>query len=272
MLLPLLTLIGFGVGVIGTLVGAGGGFIAVPVLMLAFGLPPTLAAGTSLVMVTANALAGSASYARQGKVDWRSGLFLTVTAYPGTLLGAWLAPRLDPSRFHLIFGILLMLLAGWMAARAIRGGRREVAAAVERAGETGRLRIVREVTLRDGTVYRFSFNGLFAAVTSFGVGVAGALLGIGGGPLIVPLMINGLNYPVHVATATAQFMILLTSAGAALLYLVAGNLVPSYALALSLGVLAGAPAGAWLSARTRPLSIVWIMSAVLAFLGLRLII
>lgn len=270
MLLPLLMLIGFGVGVLGTLVGAGGGFIVVPVLMLAFGLPPTLAAGTSLVMVTANALAGTASYARQGKVDWRSGLFLTVTAYPGTLAGAWLAPRLDPSRFHLLFGILLVLLAGWMATRALRGQERE-AAALDRAEETGWLRIVRPVTLRDGTVYRFSFNGLFAALTSFGVGVAGAMLGIGGGPLLVPLMINGLNYPVHVATATAQFMILLTSAGAALLYLAVGNLVPSYALALSLGVLAGAPAGAWLSTRTRPLSIVWIMSVVLAFLGVRLI-
>ncbi len=270
MLLPLLTLIGFGVGVLGTLVGAGGGFIVVPVLMLAFGLPPTLAAGTSLVMVTANALGGTISYARQGKVDWRSGLFLTVMAYPGTLLGAWISPRLDASRFNLLFGLLLVTLAGWMVIRTLRS-KNEEAAALEEAKESGALRIVRQVTVRDGTVYRFSFNGLFAAGASFFVGIAGATLGIGGGPLIVPLMINGLNYPVHLATATSQFMILLTSAGAVVLYLVAGNLVPSYALALSLGVLVGAPLGAWLSARARPRSIVWIMSVVLTFLGVRLI-
>ncbi|MFZ5823713.1 MAG: sulfite exporter TauE/SafE family protein [Bacillota bacterium] len=270
MTLPLLALIGFGVGVLGTLVGAGGGFIVVPVLMLIFGLPPTLAAGTSLVVVAANALAGTASYARQGKVDWWSGLFLTFTAYPGTLLGAWLGPQLDASRFHLLFGLLLLGLAGWMVVRTLRV-RQEEAAALEKTEPTGRMRISRQITLRDGTVHRFSFNGPFAAVTSFGVGLIGAMLGIGGGPLIVPLMINGLNYPVHVATATSQSMIFLTSIGAVLLYLAGGNLVPSYAGALSLGVLAGAPAGAWLSARTRPRAIVWIMSVVLAFLGLRLI-
>lgn len=270
MLLPLLTLIGFGVGLLGTLVGAGGGFIVVPILMLSFGVPPTLAAGTSLAMVTVNALAGTVSYARQGRVDWRGGLFLTVVAYPGTLLGAWLGPRLDASRFQMLFGLLLVALAAWLVITVVRKPGEEAATAGPQGG-TSAVHITRRIAQRDGTVHSFAFHGPFAGAASFVIGAIGAVLGIGGGPLIVPFMINGLHYPVHVATATSQFIIALTSAGAVVLYLTAGNLIPAYAAALSLGVLGGAPAGAWLSARTPPQSIVWIMSAVLVFLGLRLI-
>ncbi len=106
-----LALFGVAVGTVGALAGVGGGFLVVPVLLLAFHLPPAVAAGTSLVMVAANALAGSLLHGRRGLLDWRGGLFLTGTAYPGTLLGAHFGARLRSEHFTLAFGLLLVAMA-----------------------------------------------------------------------------------------------------------------------------------------------------------------
>lgn len=113
---------------------------------------------------------------------------------------------------------------------------------------------------------------VFAVPGSFFIGMLGAMLGIGGGPVLVPFLIFGLTYPLHVAGATSQFTIALSSAVAAMIYLMNGNLVPEYAIALSLGVLVGSALGAWASTRIQARNLVFLMSEVLLFLGLRLIV
>lgn len=269
-MLFVLALIGLTVGLIGTLVGAGGGFLVVPVLVLGFNVPPVLAAGTSLIMVTINALSGSIAHIRRGKVDYRAALLLSASSYPGALAGAFFATRIDAGSFNLMFGLLLILLSTWMAWRMLGGAEPGVAATAEPEGGIRKRYWQRRIYLKDGTAYNFAFSVPLAISVSFVIGLIGALLGIGGGPLIVPFMIFALSYPPHVAAATAQLTIALTSSGAAAIYALNGNMIMPYAIALSLGVLIGSPLGAWLSTRIKARNLVWFMIGILMLLGLRL--
>lgn len=284
MTLALMFLTGIGVGALGTLIGAGGGFLVVPLLIMAFDAAPAMAAGTSMIMVTVNSLVGTVAYARQGKVDWRGGLFLSAAAYPGTLLGAWVGTRLPAREFSLMFGVLLLLLAGWMIYQSLHrsaSARKETAAAAEE-GDTGDAvpaepatasgwRFCRHLVETGGRVHAYCFAMPLGALLAFGIGFLGAMMGIGGGPLLVPAMIYALHYPPHIATATSQFIKVLTSFGAAAVYLHSGKLLVGEAVALSLGTVIGAPAGAWLSRRVNAGHLVLILALVLLFLGIRLV-
>lgn len=303
-----LALLGVAVGTVGALAGVGGGFLVVPVLLLAFHLPPAVAAGTSLVMVAANALAGSLLHGRRGLLDWRGGLFLTATAYPGTLLGAHFGSRLRSEHFTLAFGLLLVAMAAVMAAQhagllrrrpaalaaeggpagagdagdptapgeASHGGQESppgtppAAAAAGAGGEGRRWCLCQALVERGGPVYAYCFALPIGGILSLGVGAVGATLGIGGGPLLVPGMIYLLHYPAHVAAATSQFVILLTSGGAAVVYALAGKVTASYAASLAAGTLAGAPLGAWLARRLSARQLVLVLAGLLFLTGLRL--
>lgn len=287
-LLPLMFLVGIGVGALGTLIGAGGGFLVVPLLILAFGASPAMAAGTSMIMVTVNSLVGTIAYARQGKVDWRGGLFLSGVAYPGTLLGAWAGTRLGAHQFSVIFGGVLLLLAAWMIYSTLResqtakpltsaaaeSGDAAVPVPSDRIGEepvsARNWRFCQRLVERFGPVHAYCFSMPLGAALGFGIGFLGAMMGIGGGPVLVPAMIYALHFPPHIATATSQFIKALTSVGAAAVYIKSGHILMGDAVALSLGTVIGAPAGAWLSRRVSGRQIVLILAAVLLFLGIRM--
>ncbi|HYF94276.1 MAG TPA: sulfite exporter TauE/SafE family protein [Symbiobacteriaceae bacterium] len=268
MILALLVGAGLAVGMVGSLVGVGGGFIVVPLLVLGLGVAPRVAAGTSLLMVTANALVGALAHARRGRVDWLGAIFLTACAYPGSFLGAWLGSRLEAALFNLIFGALLIGLGLFMAYRTYRDGGREAASLEPR--RRGPFLWERNLTLEDGVPYRFSFSVPLAAAVTFCIAVLGGMLGIGGGPILVPFLTFGLGYPIHAAVATSQLNIAFTSAGSAAMYVHGGHFLPAHAAALIAGVLAGAPVGAWLSGRTRARNLAFIMSGLLLLLGLKL--
>lgn len=274
-----LTSIGILVGVIGTLVGVGGGFVVVPVLVLGFGIPPAMAAGTSLVMVTVNALAGTVAYARQGRLDWRGGLFLSAISYPGSLLGAWLGTRLPAREFSLLFGLIATSLAIWMAYSALRRPRGKASTEVAVTTEPDPApdhrplwRLHSRVTDQFGNAHEVSFPIPLASGLCFAIGFIGGMLGVGGGPLLVPAMIYALGYPVHIATASSQLVIALTSAGAALIHLSAGEVLIRRATALSLGALVGAPIGAALSRRVKSHQLVLALSTILLVVGVRLVV
>lgn len=288
MTLFLLALTGVGVGALGTLIGAGGGFLVVPLLILGFGAAPVSAAGTSLIMVTVNSLVGTIAYARQGKVDWRGGLFLIAASYPGTILGATLGSRLPARDFSLVFALLLLVVAVWMLYHVVRG--RSSSAPVAALGgaapgapdgltlqaaqpETpaGGWRLCRQLTEVGGRAYAFCFLLPLGALLSFSVGFVGAMLGIGGGPLLVPMLTYALHYPVHIATATSQFTISMTSLAAAGIYFSSTKLDMQSAVILSLGTVVGAPFGAWLSRRVNARYIIALLSCALIFIAAELL-
>ncbi len=260
----LLALLGFGVGVFGTLVGAGGGFVLTPALLLLYphDSPATLTS-ISLTAVFFNAASGSASYARLRRTDYRSGLVFAAAALPGAVGGALLAGIVPRHVFDGVTALTLGALAAWL----LLGGRRPRPHAV---GGTPR-------TLRDsdGLLYDYTVPLRRGAAYSGGVGLVSSFLGIGGGVIHVPLLVRALGFPTHVATATSHFVLALLSGTAVLTHVAAGSYAGGHGLhraaALSVGVVLGAPVGARLSRRVGGPAIQRLLALALAALALRLL-
>jgi len=262
------------IGAAGTLIGAGGGFLLVPILILGFGLPARVAVGTSLTTVFFNALAGSIAYSRQRRVDYHSGLWFAAATLPGAVLGAHVVGWLSSDLFHLLFGLLLVGLAAWLA----RGGARPPApgrwpatapAHGDRAG--GWWTVTRRFTDAFGQEHEFQYSRATGLGLSTGVGFLSSLLGIGGGILHVPIMVYRLGFPAHVATATSHFILALSAGVGAAVHWSLGNVHPQLAVAIALGTMAGAPVGAWLAPRVPQRVILGALGAALFFVGARLI-
>jgi uncharacterized membrane protein YfcA len=257
--------LGFGVGVFGTLVGAGGGFIVTPVLLLLYpGSSPELITGISLIVVFFNATSGTAAYARQRRIDYRAGVIFAAATVPGSILGVLLANRVSRPGFDVVMGVALTALAGWLLA-----GRFETS---EPAGAAGSLRAF---TGRDGTEYRYRARLRLGAALSVGVGFVSSFLGIGGGVVHVPLLVGLLGFPTHVATATSHFVLAVMALVATLTHLLAGTFQHGAGLrraaAISVGVVIGAQLGARLSQRISSRRIRQLLAGGLLVLGLRLI-
>jgi uncharacterized protein len=239
----LLTLLGVGVGAFGTIVGAGGGFILTPVLLLLY---PHDSARTltaiSLAVVFFNAGSGSVAYLRQRRVDVRSGLVFAVATLPGAVGGALLVGVVSRTVFDAIMGSVLALLAAWL----LTGERWKARPAH---------RFVRHRILvdRDGQRHEFDVPLLRGAVYSLGVGFVSSFLGIGGGVIHVPLLVRALGYPTHLATATSHFVLAWMAFVGTVTHAISGSFAHydgvRRAAALSIGVVVGAQLGARISRR-----------------------
>lgn len=261
----LLAVLGFGVGVFGTLVGAGGGFILTPVLLLLYPhTTPGLITAISLVVVFFNAGSGSAAYARQRRVDFRSGLVFAVCTLPGAVVGVVLADKVSRPTFDVIMGASLTALAVWLMR-----GREEPTGHGEGRG------VPRTLRDRTGKEYRYRADVRTGAVLSVGVGFISSFLGIGGGVVHVPLLVAVLGFPTHIATATSHFVLSIMALVATLTHVAAGTFQHSVGLrraaALSVGVVVGAQLGAVLSQRLSGQMIQRLLAAGLLALGVRLI-
>lgn len=253
-------------GTFGTLIGAGGGFLLVPILLLIHPhLAPVKIATMSLAVVLANAGSGSVSYYRLRRADYRSGAVLALATLPGAILGAVFVDRVPRHAFDVILGLVLLAVSALLVFRPRR-----------RLGLlTGApLVAAREVRDSDGKVYRFRFNLGLAALLSLGIGFLSSLLGIGGGIIHVPLLIIFFEFPAHVATATSHFVLTVMAGAGTVTHLVRGDFagVVVQTLALALGVLVGAPFGAALSRRVDAHIIVRLLAVGLAVVAVRLLI
>ena len=264
----LLIPLGFAVGAYGTLVGAGGGFVLVPVLLLVFpDQHPAQLTSISLAVVFFNALSGSAAYARLRRIDYTTGLIFVAAALPGSIGGAFLVGYVPRSAFDVIFGVVLVTLAAYTAWSA---GRTEIV----RAPARGFGIVTRTMPSADGGVFRYSYNLPLGIAYSVAVGFFSSLLGIGGGVIHVPVMITLLRFPVHVAVATSHFILMFASASGSVVHLSNGDLRGenlARAILLAVGVVPGAQAGARLGQRFRGPTIVRFLAVALVALGARLL-
>jgi uncharacterized membrane protein YfcA len=224
---------GLGIGTLGTLIGAGGGWMIVPLLLFGLGFTPQQAVGTSLAVVFLNAFSGSIAYMIQGRVLYRMGVAFAVATIPGALLGATLVQHLGSRWFTLLFALFLLALSGLLL-----------------RGQTFRGRAHRHPTPEELNSLRSPIMRL-GMLLSFLVGVISSLFGIGGGIVHVPFLIVILGLAVHSATATSHFVLAITSLVGTLVFLRNGQVVLSVAAAMGVGVLLGAQAGARLSIRMR---------------------
>lgn len=264
-----LVALGVAVGAFGTLVGAGGGFVLTPVLLLLYPAdsPQTITA-ISLVAVFFNAVSGSVAYARQRRIDYRSGAVFALATVPGAVAGALLV-QLAPRRlFDPLMGALLLALAALTVPGVSR--RRALKDPAGRGGS--------ERTLTDaaGVTYRYRVPVARGAAYSVGVGFLSSFLGIGGGVVHVPLLVGVLGFPVHVATATSHFVLANMAGVASIVHVAGGSFAQGHGLrraaALSVGVVAGAQLGARLSSRLGGATIRRLLAGALALLALRLIV
>jgi uncharacterized protein len=265
--IALLIVLGAAVGLFGTLVGAGGGFILTPILLLVYpsDSPSTITA-ISLVVVFFNALSGSAAYARQQRIDYRAGVAFAIATFPGAVGGALLVAVAPRRLFDGLMAALLAGLAAWLIAGTRRGPGRP-------AGGTGHPRVL---TDREGTTYHYAVPMGRGVALSALVGFVSSFLGIGGGVLHVPLLIGALGFPVHVATATSHFVLANMAAVGTVTHILAGNFAGGMgvhrAIALSIGVIAGAQVGALLSRRVHGLVIQRLLAVALAAIAIRLLV
>jgi len=254
--------IGVAVGVLGTIIGAGGGFLLVPALIVAEASwsTPTVTA-FSLAVVAANASSGALSYWRQGRVDLATFPIFALAATPGAILGAFVTQFIPRHAFDIGFGTVLVLVSGWLIVRPKSRARLPV-------GKTRRTLVDRE-----GTRYEWSFNLLLGIVASVFVGFLSSILGIGGGIVHVPFMITALGFPEHIATATSHAVLAVTTIVATIVHVVQGDFKGIWRLTLftAAGALSGAPIGAQLSKRLPGVAITRILAVALGSVGLRLI-
>lgn len=263
MLWLLLAGIGLFVGAFGTVIGAAGGFILVPILLVLYP-DDTPAAITSITLTVAffNALSGSIAYARLRRIDLRSGLVFSAVAVPGAIIGASITSLLNRGVFETIFGAILLVAAVYLIVRPMRTDRSTAA-----SGNTNR-----RLTDSHGTVHIYSYNRGLGIALAFGVGVLSGLLGIGGGIIHVPALTQALSFPVHIATATSHFVVATSTFAASITHIVSGSFTRVGDTAvLSAGAIVGAQVGARLSRRIPGAIIVRLLAVALAIVALRLL-
>ncbi len=266
--------VGFVIGAYGTLIGAGGGFVLVPLLLLVYPEEsPELITSISLAVVFFNALSGSVAYARMKRVDYRSGGIFSIATIPGAVLGVLSTRYLSRRIFDWIFGILLIAASAYLLWRP--GGAKE-AAPDDPSGDSARSprrRFTRILVDLDGISYTFSYDPIIGVGLSLIVGYISSLLGMGGGFIHVPALVHLLNFPVHIATATSHFILAVMALTGTLVHIATGIFATGVrrTMALAIGVIFGAQLGAWLSNRVHGDWIIRGLAVALGFVGIRLI-
>ena len=254
-------------GTFGTLVGAGGGFILVPVLLLIYpDRDPKILTAMSLFVVWANATSGSLAYGFQKRIDFRSGAWFALATLPGAIAGAIVVGYIPRRAFDGMFATVLIGLGLFLALRAASN---QIHPPVE-----GWSVVRRRITDRDGNTYAYSFQMWRGIAISGVVGFVSSLLGIGGGVMHVPVMATVLHFPVQIAAATSQFVLAFMAAEGTAVHLSTGTLSFDRPLAqaalLAIGAVGGAQAGAQLSRRVQSAFILRALAVGLILVGARL--
>jgi uncharacterized protein len=250
-------------GFLGALTGLGGGVVIVPLLTLGFGVDIRYAIGASLVSVIATSSGAAAAYVREGYSNVRIGMVLEIATTLGALGGAALATHLPTRAIAVVFGIAL-LVSAWLSLRPPK----EPASSVAIDPVAARLSLDSSYPTPEGrTPYHVRSVGMGFSL----MGLAGALsglLGIGSGAVKVLAMDQVMHIPFKVSTTTSNFMIGVTAAASAGVYLSRGYIDPGLAMPVMLGVLGGSMLGARIltAAPTRTLRLLFgAVIAVLAF-------
>jgi uncharacterized membrane protein YfcA len=258
---------GLGVGVYGTLIGAGGGFVLMPLLLILYPkMPPEILTAISLAVVFFNAASGSESYAIMKRIDYKSGLMFAAATIPGAVIGALNTASVPRHLFNGIFAAILVAAAVFLILRP------NLASHVRERPGQHYLEAHRHLEAMGGETYDYAFNPLVGIGISFFVGYASSFLGIGGGIIHVPVLIYLLEFPVHVATATSHFILAIMALTGTLVHIWTGDLSTgvNQTLALAIGVLLGAPLGAQLSNRIGGPWIVRSLALALGLAGIRI--
>ena len=226
-------------GFLGALTGLGGGVVVVPALALLLGVNIKYAIGASLVSVIATSSGAAAAYVKEGFSNVRIGMLLEIATTIGAIVGAMLAARVSTHLIAIIFGLVLIQAA----IQSLFKAKPEAEEPVESDALAKRLRLGGSYPL-DGEPSSYGVRNVPAGFSlMFGAGALSGLLGIGSGALKVIAMDRAMKIPFKVSTTTSNFMIGVTAAASAGVYLSRGYIDPRVAMPVMLGVLGGAYLG-----------------------------
>ena len=226
-------------GFLGALTGLGGGVVIVPVLTLALGVDLKYAIGASLVSVIATSSGAAAAYVKEGYSNIRIGMLLEIATTIGAVLGAYLAAFTSTHIIAIIFGLVLIQ----SAYQSLASSQSEADNLVSSDRLARLLRLGSNFPVR-GTRQEYGVQHVPTGFgLMFGAGALSGLLGIGSGAVKVIAMDRVMKIPFKVSTTTSNFMIGVTAAASAGVYLSRGYIDPRVAMPVMLGVLAGAYLG-----------------------------
>jgi uncharacterized protein len=258
--------VSFAAGLLGALTGLGGGVVLVPLLTILFHVDLRYAIGASLVSVIATSSGAAAAYVREGFSNIRIGMFLEIATTVGALAGAFLATRIPTNALAIIFGLMLVYSA-YLSRRPRSAEQRNLPP--------------------DPLATRLRLNGNFPEAGAqrhynvqhvpagfglmFGAGALSGLLGIGSGAVKVLAMDQAMRIPFKVSTTTSNFMIGVTAAASAGVYLSRGYVDPGLSMPVMLGVLAGSLLGAKVLVNAQTNSLRLVFAVVILALGLQML-
>jgi uncharacterized membrane protein YfcA len=253
-------------GLLGALTGLGGGVVITPSLVLLLGVDIRYAIGASLVSVIATSSGAAAAYIREGFTNIRLGMFLEVATTLGAVAGALLSAAVPTTALSVIFGLVLL----WSAFISGRP-HLEHLDACGRDDLAERLRLNSDYPTAGGLLAYRVCRVKRGFSIMFGAGALSGLLGIGSGALKVIAMDQMMRVPFKVSTTTSNFMIGVTAAASAGLYLRRGYIDPGLTMPVMLGVLPGSTIGARILMRARPASLRRVFAAVVAVMAVQMI-
>ena len=253
-------------GFLGSLTGLGGGVVLVPLLTLVFGVDLRYAIGASLVSVIATSSGAAAAYVKEGLSNIRVGMFLEMATTVGAIVGAGLALRIPLSAIAVIFGVVLM----YSAYASFRPQ--------SESGDDGKsdriatfLRMDGDYETSDG-VHKYHVRRVpLGFGLMFIAGILSGLLGIGSGAVKVLAMDQAMRLPFKVSTTTSNFMIGVTAAASAGIYLNRGYIDPGLSMPVMLGVVGGSLVGARLLPGAKVKVLRAVFSVVIAALAVEMI-
>jgi uncharacterized membrane protein YfcA len=252
-------------GLAGSLTGLGGGVVIIPLLTLFFHVDIRYAIGAALVASIATSSGSASAYVKEGITNVRLGMFLEIATTAGAVMGAILAVYTPVNTVAILFGVMLI----FSAAMTLR--KKSEAALTEGSKLSYRLKLNSSYPTKNGPV-AYKLNNVGAGFSIMTIaGMLSGLLGIGSGALKVLAMDTAMKVPFRVSTTTSNFMVGVTAAASAVVYLQRGYIDPGIAFPVIIGVLAGAFTGSKLLMKINVNSLKLIFSAAITLIALNMI-
>lgn len=257
-------------GVLGSILGLGGGIIITPVLTLFFGIDIKYAIGASIVSVIATSSGAAIAYIKDRITNIRVGMFLEIATTTGAITGAFLSGMINTKYLYLIFGMVLL----YSTVNMIKKSKSELPKNIETHPIAAKLNL-------NGAYYdkvlnqqiQYNVTGVYGGFGMMYVaGVISGLLGIGSGIFKVMAMDLFMKLPLKVSSATSNFMIGVTAAASAGVYLIRGDIDPKISAPVALGVLFGATIGTKVMQNLKSKTIRKIFIPVVAYVSIEMII
>jgi uncharacterized membrane protein YfcA len=267
LLFTIIVLIGaFLAGLLGSLTGLGGGVIIIPLLTLVLGVDIHYAIGASIVSVIATSSGSAAAYVKEGITNIRIGMFLEIATTISAVFGAIITIYINPSYIAVLFGLILLFSAVMMLRKKVLHADDAQSSKLAQL-----LRLNGSYPTEHGEVRYGVHNVVGGFLMMFVAGIVSGLLGIGSGALKVLAMDNIMRIPFKVSTTTSNFMMGVTAAASAVVYLHRGQIDPGIVMPVCVGVLIGATVGSKILVKSKPEKLKVVFAVVVAFLAVQMI-